>query len=89
MMSNYEQFDKITAKLIPRNLTTLREEMKPFIGKTYEWEAIWVQEDDAPFAGQMVFRVAGFPVPFHYWVPEEDLELAAFEQIESATPLPS
>ena len=62
----------------PKNLQTLREEPKPFIGQVILWRALWVIEDGEVYAGQWVYEPLDVDTRERLclagWVPAEDIE---------------
>jgi hypothetical protein len=74
-------FHKFKGVYQPKQLATLREEAKPYIGETFMFEPLWkVAKEDgpSPYTGQWACRACapnGDWLPFG-WVPEEDIQIA-------------
>lgn len=65
-----KRFKKIKAKFIPKIIDTLLPENKKFIGKTLEFQYLWVVES-GPYENQWALISKDIPG----WIPEEDLEI--------------
>ncbi len=68
-----KQFDKVTAVFNPRRTDDLVEGVAEYIGKTLEFEAVWVIEEGVykdEFAMLAVDRTLLLP-----WIPSGDLNI--------------
>lgn len=80
MTEEFWHGSKITARFVPKNLETLRECMKPLVGKIFEWEWMGTSDDDEPYPGQtrwLITRKHDPEIPDECkgrWAPFEDLE---------------
>jgi hypothetical protein len=68
---------KVRAVFQPKNMSTLKPECLPWVGKAGTWMASWLMDKDDPFPGQWAMGIdfrdevwKEFPAS---WVPEEDL----------------
>jgi len=82
---SYTHGDRIFARFEPVNLATLRDEVKPLIGRTFIWEWCGVGGEDEPYPGQdrfMIVREHDNNIPEGCrgrWVPLEDLQIGKQE----------
>jgi len=67
------QFDEVIAVFDPLNPSTLRAEVRQFIGKQYRWQALW-QIDRGEFAGYWAMSNMTDPA-MHWWAPACDLKI--------------
>lgn len=70
----------IIGKLAPKKLDTLRECMRPLIGREFTFEFAGTSCADEPYPGQrrwVIDRKHDAEIPdecIGYWMPEEDIE---------------
>jgi len=72
-----KQFDKVVATFTPQKTIDLKKKAIPWVGRTLEWEALWIIED-GEYAGQWAMgpNIDHRPFPPFTWAPLCDLTIA-------------
>ncbi len=70
-----KQFKKVMAYFKPIRTDDLRPELIPLIGELFEWQYLYIMEEDHQFSG--VWALNTQDRRFNYWVPEFDLEIVS------------
>lgn len=55
------------------NMKTVRPELKMYIGEEFTFQYSWIMGEEDPFPD--VWALTPINAPFHYWVPEFDLDI--------------